>query len=360
MEQLLASLDALAAENLAPLFGPALLDRLRPLRVAQNRIAAEVARTVREAEVSGAAQVDGLQAMASWLRGHGHLSTTEAARVVRTGRALPHLPAMAAAFAAGAVTAEQAGVIARVAEPVHLTAAAEQDVDLGIVDELLTGVAQAGPYADTAQAVHHYLDRLDDGPEPDPTEGRRLVWAKHADGSLSGRFDLDPVGGEKLQAALESVVQAGRVAGDERTRAQQQADALVQLADNALASGGLPTLRGHKPQIIVKIDLEDLADPGTGRGTAEMGFGAQISAARARWLACDGGVTRVVMGPDGMPMDYGRTVRLVPPHVRRAAEVRDGGCVVPGPGAAALRFRLHHLLEGTARGEEELGKAPLL
>ena len=79
MEQLLASLDALAAEDLAPLFGPALLDRLGPLLAAQNRLAAEVARTVREAEVSGAAEVDGLTAMASWLRGHGHLSTTEAA-----------------------------------------------------------------------------------------------------------------------------------------------------------------------------------------------------------------------------------------------------------------------------------------
>jgi hypothetical protein len=39
------------------------------------------------------------------------------------------------------------------------------------------------------------------------------VLARHADGSLTGRFDLDPVGGEKLQAALESLVQAGRCAG---------------------------------------------------------------------------------------------------------------------------------------------------
>ncbi|WP_245177397.1 DUF222 domain-containing protein [Geodermatophilus sp. DF01_2] len=110
--------------------------------------------------------------------------------------------------------------------------------------------------------MHHYLDRLDaDGPEPDPTEGRRLTIVEHADGSITGRFDLDAVGGEKLQTALESIVQAGRAAGDERTRAQQQADALVQLCGNQLASGSLPVLRGHKPQVIVKIDLADLADP---------------------------------------------------------------------------------------------------
>ncbi|WP_448610650.1 DUF222 domain-containing protein [Geodermatophilus sp. URMC 60] len=361
MEQLLAALDALAAEDLTLLFGPALLERLRPLLVAQNRIAAEVARTVREAEVSGAAEVDGLTTMASWLRGHGHLSTAEAARVVRTGRARAHLPALAAAFASGHVTSEQAGVIARVAEAQHLTAAAEQGVDLAVVDAVQTGVACERPYADTAQAVHHYLHRLDeDGPEPDPTEGRRLVLARHADGSVTGRFDLDAVGGERLRAALESVVQAGRCAGDERTRAQQQADALVQLCDNVLASGDLPTLRGHKPQVIVTVGIEDLADPSTGRGAARLGFGATISAARARWLACDGAVTRIVMGPDGVPLEHGRTVRLFPAHVRRAAEVRDRGCVFTGCAAPTQWCDVHHLLAWIDGGATDLANAALL
>ncbi|MGY1679238.1 DUF222 domain-containing protein [Geodermatophilus sp. SYSU D01176] len=355
MDQLLAALDALAVEDLAPLFGPALLDRLRPLLAAQNRLAAEIARTVREAEVPGAAEGDGLKTMGSWLRGHGHLSEAEAARVVRAGRALAHLPAMAAAFAAGDITGEQAAVLGRIADPQRVAAAAEQDVDLAAVDAVLTGVARQRPHADTAKAVAHYLDRLDDdGPEPDPTEIRRLVLAKHADGSITGRFDLDAVGGEKLQAALEALVQAGRAAGDERTRAQQQADALVQLCDNQLAAGSLPILRGHKPQVIVKIDLEDLADPSVGVGAGEMGFGATISAARARWLACDGQVTRIVMGPDGMPLDYGRTLRLVPPHVRRAAEVRDGGCVFAGCAAPTWWCDVHHLMEWINGGPTDL------
>ena len=97
----------------------------------------------------------------------------------------------------------------------------------------------------------HYLACLDpDGPEPGPTEGRSLTIAKHADGCVSVRGQLDAVGGEKLQAA--------RPQGDMRTRAQQQADALVQLADNALASGNLPMLRTVKPHLIVTIDVEDL------------------------------------------------------------------------------------------------------
>jgi uncharacterized protein DUF222 len=149
-------------------------------------------------------------------------------------------------------------------------------VDLAAVDAVLTEVAVTGLLADTATAVRHYLDRLDaDGSEPDPTEGRRLVITRHADGSISGRFDLDAVGGEKLQTAVESVVQAGRGAGDERSRSQQLADALVQLCDPTLATGQLPVLRGHKPQMIVKIDAEDLTNPATSHGaTAPRRHGA--------------------------------------------------------------------------------------
>jgi hypothetical protein len=281
--------------------------------------------------------------------------------VVRAGRALAHLPAMAEAFAAGHVTGEQAAVIGRVAEPGALALAAEQGVDLAVVDTVLTDIARERPHADTATAVHHYLDRLDaDGSEPDPTEGRQLVIARHADGSGTGRFDLDAVGLEKLQTALESLVQAGRCAGDERTRAQQSADALVQLCDNQLAAGTLPVLRGHKPQVLVKVGIEDLVDAATGAGAAELGFGATISAARARWLACDGAVTRIVMGPDGMPLDHGRTVRLVPPHVRRAAEVRDGGCVFTGCGAPTFWCDVHHLLAWIDGGQTSLDNSALL
>ena len=107
MDGLTAALDAMAGQELAAMPGPPLLDRLRSLLVAQNRLAAEVARTVRACELTGAAEHDGLASMRSWLRGHTRLSPAEAGRVVRAGRALEHLPATAAGFAAGAVTAEQ-------------------------------------------------------------------------------------------------------------------------------------------------------------------------------------------------------------------------------------------------------------
>jgi len=360
--ELQSALDALAAEDLSPLFGPALLDRLRPLLQAQNRIAAEITRTVRECEVTGAAEHDGLKTVGSWLRGHGHLSPAEAGRVVRSGRALQHLPATAAAFADGTVTAGQVATIAPVAGADELAAAAVQDVDLGVIDRALVAVAVGEAHERLAQVVHHYRQALDpDGREPDPTEGRRLSLVRHADGSGSGRFDLDAIGFEELQAAIESILQASRPKGDDRSRAQQQADALVQLCDNALASGALPTLRTVKPRVVVTIDIEDLLDPTTGAGAGETSFGATISAAAARWVACDAEITRMVLDPAGLPLDVGREKRVVPPHIRRAVEQRDRHCVFAGCDAPTWWCDVHHLLEWLAdRGETSLENSALL
>jgi hypothetical protein len=199
-----------------------------------------------------------------------------------------------------------------------------------------------------------------DGTEPDPTEGRSLTIATHADGSVSGRFELDAVGGEKVCAVLESMVQASRPAGDLRTRSQQLGDALVQWADNTLASGSLPVLRTVKPHVFVRIDLDDLADPATGPAAARTWFGAQISAARARWLACDGNVSRIVFGPDGHALDLGRTHRVSPPPLRRAVELRDEQCVFAGCDAPSYWCDVHHLLHWIDGGETNLENSALL
>src|SRR3954452_24033071 len=103
MGELASALDSLAADDLHGMFGPQLLERLGELLRVSNRLAAEVARTVRECELTDAAECDGLKSIGSWLRGHGRLSNRAATELVRTGRALEHLPAVAGAFADGAI-----------------------------------------------------------------------------------------------------------------------------------------------------------------------------------------------------------------------------------------------------------------
>ncbi|MGY1750936.1 DUF222 domain-containing protein [Modestobacter sp. SYSU DS0511] len=356
-----SALDALAAEDLHAFGDGELLDRVGELVRLQNRVAAELARTVRHAELAQAVERDGLASMRSWLIGHRWLSAGEASRVVRAGRVLEHLPALAAGFAAGEVTAAQVDVVASAVGEPERARAQEQGIDLGAFDTAWADVAREAPHASLGVAVRAFIEALDpDGPEPDPTEGRRLSMAKHADGSVTGRFDLDAVGGEKLQAAIESIVQANRPKGDTRTRAQQQADAFVQLCDNQLASGGLPTLRTVKPHVVLQLDLDDAVDPATGPGAAQTGFGASISAARARWLACDGSISRIVMGPDGTPLDLGRNHRVVTPGLRKAVERRDKGCVFTGCGAPTWWCDVHHLIHWLHGGETSLTNSALL
>src|SRR5688572_32104109 len=93
---------------------PQLLDRTADLVRARNRIDAELARTVRVADLTQAPEHDGLKTMRSWLRGHPRLSPAAAGQIVRTGRTLDRLPAVGAAFADGVITAEQVAVVALV------------------------------------------------------------------------------------------------------------------------------------------------------------------------------------------------------------------------------------------------------
>jgi Domain of unknown function (DUF222) len=326
--------------------GDQVLDRTTLVVAVRNAADAELTRTVRRGDTMQAPERDGHATMRSWLRNHLRLSAREAARIVGNGRALERLPAVAAGFAAGAVTAEQVAVIAPVAAVDVQAEAVGQGIDLAEVDALLAEVAATQVHAALGPVVQRFLDLLDpDGPEPDPTEQRALSIARHADGSITGRFEVDAVGAEKVCAVLESFVQADRPRGDLRTRAQQQGDALVQWADLTLAAGRAPILRTVKPHVIALIRIEDLADPATAPGAAQLGFGAVISAARARWLACDGTLSRIVMGPDGQVLDHGRSKRIVPAGLRRAVEVRDRHCVFTGCDAPTHWCDVHHVQE---------------
>src|SRR3954454_1545535 len=158
------------------------LDRTTLLVAVRNAADAELTRTVRRAENMRAPERDGQKSMRSWLRGHLRLSSGAAHRIAVNGRALEQLPAVAAAFAAGAVTAEQVAVIAPVTAVDVQAEAVGQGVDLAEVDATLAEVA--------ATRVHAQLGRL-------------LTLSKHADGSLSIHGELDAVGGEKLCAVLD-------------------------------------------------------------------------------------------------------------------------------------------------------------
>ncbi len=360
MGELQSVLDSLAAEDLDELSDGVLLDQLRDLVVAAHRIDAQLTRVARRADVRSAPEHDGAKNVRTWLRGHARVSGAFAGRIVAQGRVLDQLPAAGAAFAAGEIGADQVEVIAQIVKPAHLELAAAQGIDVAAVEAALVELACRGTHRDLQRAVGEYLAKLDpDGPEPDPTEERAVTLVQHPDGTWTIGGTLDAVGGQKVATALESISAAGRCAGDMRSRAQRGGDALVQLADLALASGQLPVLRTVKPHVIVTIGLADLVDPATGPAAAT-GLGATISAARARWVACDAGITRIVLDADGLPLDVGREQRIVPAHIRKAVEARDQQCVFAGCEAPRWFCDAHHLVEWAHGGATSLDNSALL
>ena len=214
MGELQSALDELACLDLDGLPDGPLLDHVRELVTAVNRIGAELTRAARRVDVRGAAEHDGARTAASWLRGHARVSAACAGRIVGQGRVLERLPLTAGAFADGDLGADQVEVIATIATPGNLGRAAEQDIDLAEVEAALVTVATHGTHRDLRLAVADYLAKLDpDGPEPDPTEERAFTMVQHPDGTWTVHGTFDAVGGQKVATALESVSAAARTPG---------------------------------------------------------------------------------------------------------------------------------------------------
>ncbi|SDN78861.1 protein of unknown function [Klenkia soli] len=344
---------------------PALLARVRGLAQLANVVDTALAHAVRAAECAQAAEFDGHKTMRAWLPGHLNISPATAARVVRAGRPLEQLPRWDTAAREGRVTPDQTATVARVATPARLATATELGVDVHGEDGLdatLLGCA-TGQSPDALPAmVKRALDWIDpDGPEPDPTKQREFHMSPSPNGGGTFHGRLDAVGYEKLATAVTAFQQAGRCADDDRSHAQQMGDALVQLSDNALASATTPMLRKSHAHIAATIAAEDLLDTETVAGAARLGSGQQVSNDIARQIVCDSIITRILFGPDGVPLNIGRAQRLVPAHIRRAAEARDGGCVFTGCSAPTWWCDAHHVAEWIAdHGDTSVENTALL
>ncbi len=316
---------------------------MRELTVERNRVDAVLARLARHAELTQAVEVDGLVSVRSWLIGHLRLSGAEASRIVRVGRAVEHFPVLGAAFADGGVSAAQVDVVASAVGD-RSAQREQQGIDLGVFDRAWTQVATTSSHRALVVAVQAFVEALDpDGTEPDPVEQRALSISTHADGSVTGRFDLDAVRGEKVKTALESIVQADRPEGDARTRVQRQADALVSLADRQLAAGGLPVLRSVKPHVVVTIGIEDLVADAPARPPRRWGSGPP-SLRRPRPLVGlrRGGVADRDGSPTACRWTWAAPHRVVTPGLRRAVVARTRPACSPAaaPRTTGRRTRL--------------------
>jgi Domain of unknown function (DUF222) len=357
MSQLLSVIDAMTAVDPHALGSAGLIVELEELIEARDRLDAVIASRLQAADVCGATVDECGRSTRGWLVEEMRRSPNEARRVLFVARSLPSYPLVASAFAAGDISADHARVIVSClrelrteqrewASEVLIEAARSMDpttlgqVVLGI--RLRTGADESRE----AAAERRYAGR----------------WARAAttfDGMLHLEAMLDPEAGRTVVAALDALTHQNHTdhdavaAVDARTVPQRRADALVDLAHYSLSGGVLPDHGGDRPTVMVTIDYQTLAGQIGDTFTAATLNGpygpTPITPQAARRIACDADILPALLGRDGTILNLGRSQRTWTTTQRRAARLRDQGCVFPKCQASLNHCDLHHI-QHWARG----------
>src|SRR5262245_2048686 len=390
-DDLHAVLDVLVGRDVSDLPDSSLRSDLLAVVSGLNRLQAVAASLSAAFDARGLAEADGFRSTRGWLTAFGRLSQGAATRTLHTGRLLRELPALALVAEAGAASGEHLARVVELAEQVGVPAVREVD------QALAQAAAQLSPgeLGRVWERVRAYVDP--DGTDPDAgqdferrslTIGRSGRWVY-----LRGQLDLE--GGAAVLTALDALMTPPGLE-DTRTAPQRRADALVELCRLGLTRDWLPTVAGQRPQLGVLVTPatlmsappdrraaflrklnatgpgqtiehagpasqppvepppepghEPARDPLAERGVppdrepAWLDWVGEIPPALAQRLACDCQVWRVVLDPGtGLPLELGRSKRLVPGWLRKALHARDRGCRWPGCTAPSSWTDAHHL-----------------
>jgi hypothetical protein len=282
--------------------------------------------------------------VAEWLAWRCALTPRSAREHVRVARCLGELPLIHAAFARGELSYAKVRALTRVAD--------ERS------EEELLELARHMTASQLERAVRAY--RKVTAQEANDLQALAYVgytWAE--DGSLILRAQLAPEDGALFLRALQAArdLLQEREWSHERGSAEPQtprrptnADALVGMADMALAAGSGERSGGERYQVVVHVEADG--------GTSVLEDGPAVSEETARRIACDASLVEITER-DGEPLSVGRKTRTIPPSIRRALEARDGCCQFPG--CENRRFlHAHHIEHWSDGGETKLGNLVLL
>jgi 5-methylcytosine-specific restriction endonuclease McrA len=280
---------------------------------------------VAELDRRGGWEESGCGSCAEWLAWRCALTPRSAREHVRVARRLGELPLIHDAFARGELSYAKVRALTRVAT-------GENEAELLSLARVLTA-------AQLERTVSAYR-RVTTLEARDLQEDAYLSVFWDDDGSLSIRGRLAPEDGALLLRALDAVRdarwEAERGSAEPRVvRQASKAEALVAVAEAALANPDTARSAGERYQVVVHVDEGVLSDDG--EGGCELDDGSAIAPETARRLACDASVVR-----------DGRKTRAIPPAMRRALRARDRGCRFPG--CENRRFLDAHHVHHWARG----------
>src|SRR5213080_3098022 len=314
---------------------------LRSLRHFIDGLELDFARYAAEFHQSNQWEAEGYNSAADWMRFNCHMNSYAVWNALAVGEQEAKLAQSIEAMKAGEIGFAHLATLGRT----------EDELGNGFDEIKLLPLAKKHSPGKFHQKVLHYKHSVDaacyNRDQERLAEERRLRMSTAQDGCLLLYGVLDPVGGAAVRTALEPLAQPSG-AHDDRNREQRYADALVELA-----SAGKPA----NLQVTATIEtLKGLA----GAAAAEMEFSLPISSTSVRRMACDCSVTRVLLSQDSMPVDVGRSRRVISGALGRALKARDGSCKWPRCERSASMCDGHHLVHWIEGGPTDLDNLVLL
>lgn len=265
---------------------------------------------------------------------------------LQSGLACASLPLTAKAWAQGEISAGAARAICSGRNAGYEDVYATMEADL--VD-----YAASRDFRRLDAMIRHYQSRVDALKGKAPSDRNHLHHSRTGNRWALGG-NLDDFDGTVIDTALNAAIDRPSE-GDTRSLAKRRADAMVRICRFFLDHADSPIQGGEVPHVSVVLRWD-----GTRDGINAMEPDLAITPADISQLLCESSLSRVIIGPDRIPLDVGRATRHPSKALRRALNVRDQGCRFPGCDRRASWCHSHHVVPWLPDGETKLDNLALL
>lgn len=347
------------------------------IRQSVNRLQALELKVIQAAGRSQAGAADALVNVGAWVARESRVGGREAARSVRLASSLESLPHAGDALAGGLISVQHADVIATAAQqlPPTLSPAERDRVETVLTEQAKMvdphtlrkvsrrAVEIAGRSVVEADEHENVVVHT---AEEKALAKTRLSMHDNDDGTTTGHFTVPTLSAAILRKTVQQITAPRRAAlrgaqedGRTWTRTEDHAGdwsheyglALVELLEH------LPTDRLQSQvaaTVVVTMELDQLRNQ---LKVARTDLGVDLSAEKARQLACNAGIVPAVLDGESKLLDLGRKKRLFTEAQRLALATRYDSCATAGCDRPFAWSELHHQHPWQHGGTTDLDQA---
>ena len=180
--------------------------------------------------------------------------------------------------------------------------------------------------------------KIENGDDDPPRPSEATITRNGDGGKLEAHLDNEET--EIVDVAIHAAIERLGLSKDIPI-AERRAIALVSIMRYFLEHVDDPSMtRVGRPHVLAVVDADVLA--AVSGGAARLQSGAIIDGATARRLACDAGISRVIMRGKSEVLDVGRATREPTVAMAKAVIARDQHCTEDGCHAPPWACEIHH------------------